>query len=148
MFYDETRLAFETELAEFKADYYQEMEYLRQVGADYTALRLGLEEDTGIILISIVTDSTDLDIRWILVEADANVTQIALTWYDLQRENAALRLNTVLASKIQGTQNSVIVVVFRYNSATMFRSDHRLVANAIHVQRQFNQLVVAELDTN
>jgi len=148
VFYEETRLAFETELEEFKAEYYHEMEYLRRVGADYSALRLGLEEDTGIILISIVSDSADIDERWILIEADSHVTQIDLCWNALARENAALELNTVLAYKIQNIQNSVIVVVFRYDSSSIFMSDHRLVANAIHIQRQFNQLVVAELDIN
>jgi len=145
-FYEDTRLAFETEFEAFKAEYYQEMAHLRQVGADYSALRLGLEEDTGIVLISIVADGDDIDHRWILVEADAQVAQIYLTWNALERDNAALELNTVLAGKIQGTENSVIVVVFRYDSSAIFMSDHRLVSNAIHIQRQFNQLVVAELD--
>jgi len=124
-----------------------EMEYLRRVGADYSALRLGLEEDTGIILISIVSDGADIDERWILIEADSHVTQIDLCWNALARKNAALELNMVLAYKIQNIQNSVIVVVFRYDSSSIFMSDHRLVANAIHIQRQFN-MVVAELDIN
>jgi len=145
-FYEETRLAFEAELEAFKADYYQEMAHLRQVSADYSTLRLGLEEDTGIVLISIVADGDDINHRWILVEADTQVAQIYLTWNAPERDNAALELNTVLAGKIQGIENSVIVVVFRYDSSAIFMSDHRLVSNAIQIQRQFNQLVVAELD--
>jgi len=147
-FYEEARLAFETELADFKAEYYQEMDHLRRIGDDYSALRLGLEEDTGIIMISIVTDSRDIDIRWLLVETDTKTSRIDLCWNALARDNAALELNTVLASKIQSAGNTVMVVVFRYDSSRIFRSDHRLVTNAIHLQRQFNQLVVAELDVN
>ena len=147
-FYEETRLAFEAELEAFKSEYYNEMERLRIISDDYSALRLGLEEDAGIIMISIVTDSRDLDIRWLLVEADAQSTRIDLCWNNLARDNAALELNTALAYKIQNAENSVMVVVFRYDSSRIFRSDHRMVTNAIHIQRQFNQLVVAELDIN
>ena len=146
-FYEETREAFEAELAEFKADYYQEMAGLREVGMAYDALRLGLEEDTGIVIISIVADRADIDNRRLLVEADTQVTQIDLCWNTLARDNAALELNTALAAKIQQAGNSVMVVAFRYDSSVIFRSDHRLVTNAIHIQRQFNQLVVVELDT-
>jgi len=147
-FYEETRMAFEAELEAFIAEHHDEMSHLRRVGEDYTALRLGLEEDTGIILISIVADSNNIDDRWLLVESDSHVTRVDLCWNIIARESAALELNSILASKIQSTENSVIVVVFRYDSARIFRSDHRLVTNAIHIQRQFNQLVVAELDIN
>ncbi|MCL2403991.1 MAG: hypothetical protein FWC92_00450 [Defluviitaleaceae bacterium] len=147
-FYEETRQAFETQLDTFKAEHHHEMEYLRRVGADYSALRLGLEEDTGIVLVSIVSDSNDIDNRWILIEADSYVTQVDLCWNAVARDNSALELNTALAYKIQNAANSVMVIVFRYDSSSIFMSDHRLVANAIHIQRQFNQLVVAELDTN
>jgi len=145
-FYEETRLAFESELDAFKAEHQYEMEYLRRVGADYNALRLGLEEDTGVILISIVADANDIDNRWLLVEADSQAARIDLCWNALARDNAALELNTVLAYKIQNAVNSIMVVVFRYDSSGIFMSDHRLVSNAIHIQRQFNRLVVAELD--
>ena len=147
-FYEETRLAFETELAAFKAEHGQEMAHLRRINEDYTALRLGLEEDTGIILISIVVDSLDIDERWLMVETDAQATRIDLCWNALARDNAALELNRVLANKINNADNAVMVVVFRYDSSRIFRSDYRLVSNAIHIQRQFNQLVVAELDIN
>ena len=147
-FYEETREAFEAELAAFKADYYQEMEHLREVGVAYDALRLGLEEDTGIVIISIVADSADIDNRWLLVEADSHITQIDLCWNAIARDNAALELNTVLAAKIRHAGSSVMVIAFRYDSSMIFRSDHRLVTNAIHIQRQFNQLIVVELDTN
>ena len=145
-FYDETREAFEAELEAFKLEYAHEMDTLRRVSADYEALRLGLEEDTGIILISIVSDTDDGNYRSIMVEANALTTKIELCWNATARDAAALELNTVLASKIQGSDSAVIVIVFRFDSASIFVADHRLVSNAIHIQRQFNQLVVAELD--
>ena len=152
-FYDEVREGFEAELAiieadmeAFKAQHANEMDTLRGISADYEALRLGLEEDTGIILINILSDTSDADIRWITIEADSNSTRIDLCWNAPARDAAALELNTVLASKIQAIGNTVVVVVFRFDSAGIFIADYRLVSNAIHIQRQFNQLVVAELD--
>ena len=145
-FYDETREAFESELEAFKAEYAQEMDALRSIGAEYEALRLGLEEDTGVILITIVSDEDDNNYRQIVVEGDSHATKIELCWNAPARDAAALLLNTALANKIQESGNTVIVIVFRFDSAGIFVADHRLVSNAIHVQRQFNQLVVAELD--
>lgn len=147
-FYEEARLSFETELEAFITEYYHEMENLRRIGEDYSALRLGLEEDTGIIMISIVVDSRDIDIRWLLVETDSQSTRVDLCWNSLARENAARELNTALAYKIRNADSSIMVVVFRYDSSRIFRSDHRLVTNAIHFHRQYNQLIVAELDVN
>jgi len=153
-FYDETREAFATELAAFeaemeafKAEHAQEMDALRGVSADYHALRFGLEEDTGIILISIASEANDINTRWILVEADSETTKINLCWDNFARNTAALELNTILASKIQNANNNLLVVVFRFDSTRIFASDYRLISGAIHIQRQFTQLVVAELDT-
>jgi len=153
-FYDEVREAFEAEVATieaeldaFKAEHADEMEHLRRVGESYDALRLGLEEDTGIILINIVTpDRDDLDTRWILIESDSQSTRIDLSWSIPAREAAAVELNTALAGKIQNAGNTVMLIVFRYDSSLMFHGDRRMVDNAIHIQRQFNQLVVTELD--
>ena len=152
-FYEETREAFEAELAvfeadleAFKAEHAVEMEHLRGVRDDYETLRLGLEEDTGIILISIVSSPDDHNERSIVIEADYNITVIALCWNNTARDNAALDLGIALTEKIQGTGNSVIMIVFRFDSASIFRADYVMVGNAIHLQRQFNQLLVAELD--
>ena len=145
-FYEETRKTFEAELEAFKYDFVSEMDTLRGISADYEALRLGLEEDTGIILISIVSDINDNNYRSILVEANALTTTINLCWNATARDAAALELNTVLAGKIQNAGNTVTVIVFRFDSGNIFVADHRLISNAIHIQRQFNRLVVAELD--
>jgi len=153
-FYDEVREAFEAEVAiveaeleAFKAEHADEMDHLRSVGESYDALRIGLEEDTGIILINIITPNRDdLDTRWILIESDSQTTRIDLDWSIPTRERAAVELNTVLARKIQSAGNAVMLVVFRYDSSLMFHGDRRMVENAIHIQRQFNQLVVTELD--
>jgi len=152
-FYEETREAFEAELAiyqaemgTFIAEHAQEMEYLRGISADYNALRLGLEEDTGIILVSIASDADNSDNRWILVEADSDTTRIDLCWDNRAREDASLEFSTTLASKIQSAESTVVVLVFRFDSTRTFAADHRLVSGAIHIQRQFVQLVFAELD--
>ncbi|MCL2362619.1 MAG: hypothetical protein FWC73_12510 [Defluviitaleaceae bacterium] len=152
-FYEETREALEAEFAileadleAYKAEHASEMEILRGIGASYEALRLGLEEDAGIIMISIISNETDNDMRWILVESAAQVTRIDLCWSTAARDAAALELNTVMTSKIQDMASSIVVVAFRFDSASIFAADHRLVSSAIHIQRQFNQLIVAELD--
>ena len=145
-FYDETREAFEAELEAFKAEHAYEMDVLREISIDYHTLRLGLEEDTGIILIYIDTDESNNNYRSIVIEADSRTTMIGLCWNVLYRDTATLELNTVLASIIQEAGNTVMVVVFRFDSGRIFMADHRLVSNVIHIQRQFNQLVVAELD--
>ena len=152
-FYEQTREAFaeelavfEAELEAFKQEHAQEMDTLRRISADYDALRLGLEEDTGIIIISIVADPYDRDLRSIVVEADSNTTIIDLCWDEPSRDRALLLLNATMSDKIQLAGNNLMVVVFRFDSANIFRADHRLVSNAIHIQRQFYQLVVADLD--
>ena len=150
-FYDETREAFEAERAvmeaeveAFMAHHAQEMDMLRQTSLDYEALRLGLEEDTGIVMVSIVPGAGDT--RSIVVDADANTTIIDLTWDAAARDRAALLLNATLTDKIQSADNNFLVLVFRFDSGNVFMSDYRMVSTAIHVQRQFHQLVVAELD--
>ncbi|MCL2571404.1 MAG: hypothetical protein FWE11_03295 [Defluviitaleaceae bacterium] len=152
-FYDEVREAFEAEIAifeadmeAFKAEHAVEMEQLRATRDDYEALQLGLYEDTGIILISIVADPADADNRWVLVEADSHISRVDLSWNQVAREAATLELNTILASKIQDIDSTVVVVAFRFDSGNIFIADYRLVSGVIHIQRQFNQLVVAELD--
>ena len=153
VFYDETREAFEAERAiieaqldDFKAEHAQEMDRLRGISEDYNALRFGLEEDTGIILISIVADADDPNIRSIVIEANCDITTIDLNWSAPARDAAALELNTVLANKIRNSGNSIIVIAFRFDSASIFMADHRLVENAILIQRQFNQIIAMQLN--
>ena len=149
-FYEETRANLEAEFAmleagleEFKAEHAEEMHTLRGISADYHALRLGLEEDTSVILVSIESDASDSNIRWIKVEADGISTSIDLCWNTYYRDAAALDLNTTLGSKIQESGNTVIIIAFRFDSGNVFVADHRLVSNAIHIQRQFNPAVTS-----
>jgi len=163
-FYEETREAFEAELAVYQAEmdafmedqalemdafiaeHAHEMEHLRGISADYAALRLGLEENAGVIMVSIASEADNSNNRWILVEADSHTIRIDLCWDTRARENASLEFSTVLANKIQNTDSAVVVLVFRFDSTRTFAADHRLVSGAIHIQRQFVQLVFAELD--
>jgi len=151
--YYEMREAFEVEAAQveaefeaFKAQHAIEMDHLRAVNENYTALRLGLEEDAGVIQISLLSDPMDLDTRWILIESTSQTVRIDLNWNIPARDAAALELNTAIADKIQYSGNAIIVILFRHNGARSFVSDRQLINNAIHIQRQFNQLVVTELD--
>ena len=157
VFYDETREAlqaeFEAEITNLETSldaaltqHAHDMEQMQIISASYDALRIGLEEDSGVILVSIVSEVDDMHTRWISVEAGNYVTRIDLSWNTLVREYATRQLNETLTNKINDMPNSVIILVFRYNSASTFTSDLMLVDSAIHIQRQFNQLVVAELD--
>jgi len=152
-FYEETREALEAEFAIMEADleaymaeHIHELETLRGISASYDALRLGLEEDPSIIMVSIINDINDIDTRWILVESGNDSTRIDLCWNAPARDAAALELNTAMAAKIQDMENGIVVVAFRFDSGSIFAADHRMVSGAIHIQRQFNQLIVAELD--
>jgi len=149
-FYEETREALQEEFAileagleEYLARHADEMYTLRGISDDYHALRLGLEEDTGVILVSIEADPRDSNNRWITIEADGNSTRIDLCWVNYYRDAAALTLNTTLGNKIQDSGNTVIIIAFRFDSGNIFVADHRLVSNAIHIQRQFSDLVTS-----
>jgi len=152
-FYEETREALEAEFAimvadmdAYKEEHANELETLRGISASYDALRLGFEEDAGIIMINIINDTTNSEVRWIYVESGAKSTRIDLCWSAPARDAATLELNTAISDKILDTTSSLIVVVFRYDSSSIFAADYRLVNGIIHIQRQFNQLIVAELD--
>jgi len=152
-FYEETREALEAEFAIMEADlesFYaeqtHELETLRGISASYDALRLGLAEEPNIIMVSIISEINEINTRWILVESGNDSIRIDLCWNALARDAAALELNTVMAAMIQEMANGIIVVAFRFDSSSIFAADHRLVNGAIHIQRQFNQLIVAELD--
>jgi len=148
-FYEETRAALESEFAvleagleEYKAQHAYEMDRLRGMGESYAALRLGLEEDTGFVMVSIISDSDDINDRWVLVETDLYSTRIDLCWNNVARDAALVELNTILSNIIQHTGNGIVVLAFRFDSAAIFAADHRLVTNAIHIQRQFNDMVI------
>ncbi|MCL2527473.1 MAG: hypothetical protein FWE42_03560 [Defluviitaleaceae bacterium] len=150
-FYEDTRAALESEFAvleagleEYKAQHAQEMGILRDISEDYAALRLGLADNTGLIMVSIASDANDSNIRSVLIETDLYNTAIELCWNNLARESAALELNTTLSGLIHEMNNTIVILVFRFDSREIFAADHRLITNAIHIQRQFfNEMVIA-----
>ncbi|MCL2400463.1 MAG: hypothetical protein FWC91_12065 [Defluviitaleaceae bacterium] len=145
--YTEAREAFEAELEEFIYNLDEEVVDLRQTAIYFDTLRLGLEEDTSIIMLSLEANEIDRNIRSILIEAQGNTTAIGLSWDQLARDNALLALNTVLADHIQNAGSTVTFIVFRFDSANIFTSDYSLVGQAIHNQRTIHsQVFSAEMD--
>lgn len=145
--YAEAREAFEAELEEFIYNLDEEVIELRQSAVYFDALRLGLEEDTSIIMLSLVADATDRNTRSIVIESQGNSMEIGLSWDQLARENALLALNTMLADHIQNAGSAVTFIVFRFDSTNIFASDHSLVGMAIHNQRANHpQVFSAEMD--
>ena len=131
----------------FQEAFVEEMEALRQTALAYDVLRLGLEEDTGVISIRLVVDEGNRDIRWILVEAAEQTRQIQLNWDSFARDNASLALNTALAEGVQREGGALTFIVFQFDSANSFIADYRLISMAIHNQRLHHpHLFSAELD--
>ena len=152
-FYEETREALEAEFAvleeeleAFMEAFTDEVSTLREIRADYEALRLGMAEDSGVVMITIEADASDSNQRWVVLEADSVYTRIPLSWSNIERDAARLELNSTLAEKMQGLEHIFIFVVFRFDSTRIFSADYRLVADAIQIQQQFHQMAVAELD--
>jgi len=145
--YAEAQDAIDTAIEEFMQDFVEEFESLEQSAADYTALRLGLEEDTSVIMVSVMVDEADRNVRSITIEAQGASSIIGLSWDGLARENASVLLNMVLADSIQNAGTAVVFVVFQYNSADIFAADHGLISMAIHNQRLDEpQVFTAEMD--
>jgi len=151
-FYEETREALaeefallEAQLEEYKAYFADEVNNLREIRAEHDALILGLEEDSGAILISIEADPILQGSRRIVVEADSVSTRIDLNWDAPVRDEASRMLNTTLTDKIRDMDRGIVLLLFRFSGADIYMADYRLVANAIHIQQQFHRLVVAEL---
>jgi len=145
--YAETREAFEIALEAYKAEFGDEVDHLRQANVEFDALRLGLEEDTDIIIINISSNPINRDMRTILLESTGTVVEIPLTWDGLARDEASRTLNTALAEQIRTTNSAVTFVVFQFDSDGVFAADHQLIRLAIHNQRLHNpQVFFAEMD--
>ena len=151
--YIEAREAFEAELAVIRADtevfvaqHADEMYTLRAVNTEFHALLDTLDGDMGIIIISLLEGvGTN---RRITVEADSRFYDLTLTWDNLARDNTAFELNTILTEINREANSSLTMIIFRFDSRTVFAQDHRLVSNVIHIQRQFNPRGVFTVDIN
>ena len=145
--YADMREAFEEEIEAFIEEFGDEIGHLRQAYSDFDALRLGLEEDTDIIIISISTNPVNRDMRSILIEATGTVTEISLTWDRFVRDEASMSLNTVLAEQLRQAGSAVTFAVFKFDGANIFVDDYQLIRLAIHNQRLHNpQMFFAEMD--
>ena len=136
--------SFDLEIEQFKADFSDELDSLRQSYLDFDALRLGLEEDTHVIIITLapaITPST----RTISVEANGSITTIDIDWNQIVRDQARLALDSVLAQSIQNA--TVSFIIFRYDSDNIFVDDHTLINLALQAQRLHRPNVfLAEID--
>ena len=152
-FYEETREALqyefayrEAELDAFMQEHAEEMEMLRRDRESYMALVLNLQEGADLIMLSIVADPEDPNIREILIEANSAVERINLDWNQVARDAAAQELNGILTRNIQDS-DGITVLVFRFDSSTIFNRDHVMLTNAINTQMLFfDRLVVIRQD--
>jgi len=147
--YTEARDLVEEELAVLEEEFGEEMEALREDSMELDALRFGLEEDTGIIIVSLLPSSTPggTGNRLITVEADST-TEIALSWDGIVRDAAARELNEILASSVQDSANAFSFIIFRYDGRVIYDDDRMLIRLAIHNHQLANpQVFSAELDS-
>jgi len=143
--YTEARDLVEEELAALQQEFGDEMQVLRQDSLELDALRLGLEEDTGVIIISLLSNDVD-DSRRIVIEANTE-TEITLNWDGMVRDAAARELNEVLANSVQDSAHAFSFIIFRYDSMLVYDDDRMLVRLAIHNHQLANpQVFSAELD--
>ena len=141
MFLEELATAlsdFDTAIADFREyhlDNFAQMDSLRQQIADFDGLMLGLEEDSGTIMVSHHVNPLDEDIHYVVVATPSQETQITLYTDPVGRGNATFALNAALSEKLNSLDNSVIFIVFAYSGRVIFREDRVLVQTAINTQR-------------
>ncbi|MCL2356878.1 MAG: hypothetical protein FWC70_06950 [Defluviitaleaceae bacterium] len=136
-----------SEFEEYHAEQFGELDNLRQQVADFDALMLGMDEDSGILTVNLNANPQNLNMRYVTVESPGHDARIDLTWDALARDDAAREINAALAAQIRAMDNAVVFVVFMHDGRTVFTADHRLVWLAIHNQRLHNPNVfTVELD--
>jgi len=149
MMYTEARELVETELANLEQELGEEMQELRQDSMELDALRLGLEEDTGVIIVSLLPSSVPggAGNRRIIIEADTT-TEITLSWDRIVRDTAARELNEALARGTQNSPNAFSFIIFRFDSGAIYNDDRMLIRLAIHNHQLANpQVFSAEFDS-
>ena len=146
LMYDEAQEFIETELAALEQEFGEEMDRLQQDSMELDTLRLGLEEDTGVIMVNLLPSDAAGN-RLITVQADTTA-EITLNRDGVVRNNAARELNEVLANSIRYSDHTLSFIIFQYDSRTIFNEDRELVRLAIHNHRLIHSQVFAtELDT-
>jgi hypothetical protein len=145
--YTEAEESYEAEVEAFKAAYADEVERLRRTASDFDALMLGLEEDTDVILLSLVNNAANMDSRSVRVETAGEAAEVPLSWDGFARDEASAKLSSMLAGHIRQTDGGVVFIVFRYDSGAVFVADYRLVRFAAVGQRlNAGNVFFAEID--
>ena len=146
LMYDEAQEFIETELAALEQEFGEEMDRLRQDSMELDALRFGLEEDTGVIIVNLLPSDAGGN-RLISVQADTT-TEITLNWDGVVRNSATRQLNEVLANSIRYSDHTLSFIIFQYNGRAIFNDDRELVRTALHNHRLANpQVFYTELDS-
>jgi len=116
---------------DFEQQFAEELEELRQTSHDMTTLQLGLEEDTGVIIITLEPMATGTLNRIITVEADTT-TQIVINWDRGIRDVAARELNAALVDAVRNSNHAFSFIIFRYDSSLIYDDDRMFIRLAIH----------------
>jgi len=145
MMYTEARELVEEELASLEQEFGEELQALRHDSMELDALRIGLEDDTGVIIISLLPGGAAGN-RHITVEADTT-TEIVLNWDGIVRDAAARELNEVLATSVRESGHAFSFIVFRYDGRLVYDADRMLIRLAVHNHQTINpQVFSAEID--
>jgi hypothetical protein len=144
--------------AEASEEYASQIEELREeisggaaekdrLAAELEALRIGLEEESHIILLTLQADENGRASRAIFLEG-AVAEEIRLSWDADIREQAALKLNESLTARIGGAaEGQVTFIIFRFNSSEIYEDDYRLITLAVQRQKQESfHIFTAEID--
>jgi len=135
---------FDTAIADFREyhlDNFAQMDDLRQQIAAFDGLMLGLEEDTGTIMVRHHINPANSAIHYVTVESPSREATITLYTDPAGRSNATFALNAALSEQISRMDNSVIFVIFAFNGREVYRDDWMLVQTAINTQRIDNPYV-------
>ena len=145
LMYNEARELVEEELYNLQQEFGDELQLLRQDSLELDFLRLGLEEDTGIIIINLLPSGIG-DNRRIVIEA-YTTTEITLNWDGIVRDAAARELNEAIVNSVQNSPHAFSFIIFRYDGTLVYDDDRMLIRLAIHNYTLANpQVFSAELD--
>lgn len=146
MMYTEVQDLMDEGLANLEQEFGEEMEALRQDSMELDAIRFGLNEDTGVIIINLLPASMGGP-RRITVEADIT-NEITLSWDRLERDTASRELTEVIANTVQNSGHAFSFIIFRYDGRTIYDADRMLIRLAIHNHQLTNpRMFSAELDS-
>jgi len=134
---------------ELEARYGEELAELRDTAEDYNELRIGLEEDATVVVVSIAPVDDEMAVRAITIEADGETAVVSLngTLTAAQQSQMSLTFSEHLAAMLG--DSPVAFIVFRFDSTRTYNTDRAFIIAAIDIQRlgQPNRFMV-EIDTS